>query len=106
MLSPSESLTCAKWTLTVPPQPSPSAEHSGFLWRRTPTSTTTSSHRSMLSDGNDGFSISRESFDSYRRSFVRGPRALYLIVIRQPSVGPVLAFLFLRSRESAHGGGD
>ncbi|MCJ1252414.1 hypothetical protein MMC24_000220 [Lignoscripta atroalba] len=48
----------------LPPSP---PERKGF-WRRTPTSTTTSSHRSMLSE-NEPFSISRESFESYRRSF-------------------------------------
>ena len=50
-------------------QPSPTEKRS--FWGRTP-STTTSSHRSVLSD-NEPFSISRESFDSYRRSFVRFP---------------------------------
>ncbi|KAL9120216.1 MAG: hypothetical protein Q9187_003230 [Circinaria calcarea] len=48
------------------PRPSPPEKKS--FWQRTPTSTTTSSHRSMLSE-NEPFSISRESFDSYRRSF-------------------------------------
>ncbi|MCJ1441278.1 MAG: hypothetical protein MMC23_001764 [Stictis urceolatum] len=48
----------------LPPSP---PEKKGF-WHRTPTSTTTSSHRSMLSE-NEPFSISRESFESYRRSF-------------------------------------
>jgi len=48
--------------------PSPPDKRS--FWRRTPTSTTSSSHRSALSE-NEPFSISRESFDSYRRSFVR-----------------------------------
>ena len=49
-------------------KPSPPEKRS--FWQRTPTSTTTSSHRSMLSE-NEPFSISRESFESYRRSFVR-----------------------------------
>ena len=49
-------------------QPSPPDKKS--FWHRTPTSTTTSSHRSALSE-NEPFSISRESFESYRRSFVR-----------------------------------
>jgi len=48
----------------LPPSP---VERKG-IWRRSPTSTTTSSHRSMLSE-NEPFSISRESFESYRRSF-------------------------------------
>ncbi|MCJ1400181.1 hypothetical protein MMC11_003385 [Xylographa trunciseda] len=46
----------------------PSPPDKKSFWRRTPTSTTTSSHRSALSE-NEPFSISRESFDSYRRSF-------------------------------------
>ncbi|MCJ1314630.1 hypothetical protein MMC25_008312 [Agyrium rufum] len=46
--------------------PSPTEKKS--FWSRTPTSSTVSSHRSMLSE-NEPFSISRESFDSYRRSF-------------------------------------
>lgn len=46
--------------------PSPPDKRS--FWRRTPTSTTSSSHRSALSE-NEPFSISRESFDSYRCSF-------------------------------------
>lgn len=49
-------------------QPSPTEKKS--FWQRTPTSTTSSNHRSLLSD-NEPFSISRESFESYRRSFVR-----------------------------------
>lgn len=49
----------------LPPSP---PEKKGF-WQRSPTSTTTSSnHRSLLNE-NEPFSISRESFDSYRRSF-------------------------------------
>jgi len=48
----------------VPPSP----PEKKSMWKRTPTATTTSSRRSVVSD-NDGFSISRESFDSYRRSF-------------------------------------
>ncbi|MCJ1245050.1 hypothetical protein MMC30_002251 [Trapelia coarctata] len=46
----------------------PSPPDKKSFWRRTPTSTTSSSHRSALSE-NEPFSISRESFDSYRRSF-------------------------------------
>lgn len=46
--------------------PSPTEKKS--FWQRTASSTTTSSHRSMLSE-NEPFSISRESFESYRRSF-------------------------------------
>ncbi|KAI9684795.1 MAG: hypothetical protein M1829_000170 [Trizodia sp. TS-e1964] len=48
----------------LPPSP---IEKKGF-WHRSNTSTTSSSHRSMVSD-NEPFPISRESFDSYRRSF-------------------------------------
>ncbi|KAI9755814.1 MAG: hypothetical protein M1815_004595 [Lichina confinis] len=47
--------------------PSPPPERKGF-WGRSHSSTATSTHRSMLSD-NEQFSISRESFESYRRSF-------------------------------------
>lgn len=46
----------------------PSPPDKKSFWHRTPTSTSTSSHRSMLND-NEPFSISRESFESYRRSF-------------------------------------
>ncbi|KAL8715263.1 MAG: hypothetical protein Q9220_001221 [cf. Caloplaca sp. 1 TL-2023] len=47
--------------------PSPTEKKS--FWSRSPTSSTMSSnHRSLLSE-NEPFSISRESFDSYRRSF-------------------------------------
>ncbi|MCJ1359620.1 MAG: hypothetical protein MMC33_009622 [Icmadophila ericetorum] len=46
----------------------PSPPEKKSFWTRSPTSTTTSSHRSMLSE-NEPFSISRESFESYRRSF-------------------------------------
>ncbi|MCJ1336057.1 hypothetical protein MMC09_001332 [Bachmanniomyces sp. S44760] len=46
----------------------PSPPDKKSFWHRTPTSTTTSSHRSMLSE-TEPFSISRESFESYRRSF-------------------------------------
>ncbi|KAL8794475.1 MAG: hypothetical protein Q9195_002948 [Heterodermia aff. obscurata] len=47
--------------------PSP-PEKKGF-WQRSPTSTNlNSNHRSLLSE-NEPFSISRESFESYRRSF-------------------------------------
>lgn len=50
-------------------KPSPPEKKS--FWQRSPSSTTTSSrNRSVLSE-NEPFSISRESFDSYRRSFVR-----------------------------------
>ncbi|KAL8738095.1 MAG: hypothetical protein Q9181_001081 [Wetmoreana brouardii] len=48
-------------------QPSPPEKKS--FWSRSPTSSTLSSnHRSLLNE-NEPFSISRESFDSYRRSF-------------------------------------
>ncbi|KAF2471946.1 uncharacterized protein BDR25DRAFT_302773 [Lindgomyces ingoldianus] len=40
----------------------------GFWHSRSNASTTSSNHRSLLSE-NEPFSISRESFDSYRRSF-------------------------------------
>ncbi|MCJ1475952.1 hypothetical protein MMC13_004616 [Lambiella insularis] len=46
----------------------PSPPDKKSFWRRTPTSSTVSSHRSVLSE-NEPFSISRESFESYRRSF-------------------------------------
>ncbi|KAI9784526.1 MAG: hypothetical protein M1816_000792 [Peltula sp. TS41687] len=47
--------------------PSPPPEKTGF-WSRSHSSTTSSNHRSMLSE-NGPFNISRESFESYRRSF-------------------------------------
>ncbi|KAH0562113.1 hypothetical protein GP486_003189 [Trichoglossum hirsutum] len=50
----------------VAQQPSP-PEKKGF-WHRSHGSSTPSSHRQSLND-NEPFSISRESFDSYRRSF-------------------------------------
>ena len=51
-------------------QPSPPEKQS--FWRRYPGSTRPSNHRDLV-DENEPFSISRESFDSYRRSFVRPP---------------------------------
>lgn len=49
----------------LPPSP---PERPGFWHSRSNASTTSSNHRSLLSE-NEPFSISRESFDSYRRSF-------------------------------------
>src|SRR6266516_5752452 len=51
-------------------KPSP-PEQKGF-WNRSTASTTSSNQRSLFNE-NEPFSISRESFDSYRRSFVRCP---------------------------------
>lgn len=51
-------------------QPSPPEQKS--FWRRCPGSARSSNHRDLV-DENEPFSISRESFDSYRRSFVRFP---------------------------------
>jgi hypothetical protein len=51
-------------------QPSPPEKQS--FWRRYPGSARSSNHRDLV-DENEPFSISRESFDSYRRSFVRFP---------------------------------
>ncbi|KAI9761400.1 MAG: hypothetical protein M4579_001050 [Chaenotheca gracillima] len=48
----------------LPPSP---PEKKGF-WHRSTNATTPSNHRSLLSE-NEPFSISRESFESYRRSF-------------------------------------
>ncbi|KAF2131742.1 hypothetical protein P153DRAFT_286469 [Dothidotthia symphoricarpi CBS 119687] len=48
--------------------PSPTQEKPAFWHSKSNTSTTSSNHRSMLSE-NEPFNISRESFDSYRRSF-------------------------------------
>ncbi|KAF2460765.1 hypothetical protein BDY21DRAFT_279185 [Lineolata rhizophorae] len=48
----------------LPPSP---PERRGF-WTRSTTSTTSSTHRSVLSEA-EPFNMSRESFDSYRRSF-------------------------------------
>ncbi|KAF2833126.1 hypothetical protein CC86DRAFT_277667 [Ophiobolus disseminans] len=48
--------------------PSPQHEKPAFWHSKSNASTTSSNHRSLLSE-NEPFSISRESFDSYRRSF-------------------------------------
>jgi len=48
--------------------PSPHQEKPTFWHSKSNLSTTSSNHRSLLSE-NEPFSISRESFDSYRRSF-------------------------------------
>lgn len=48
--------------------PSPQQEKPTFWHSKSNVSTTSSNHRSLLSE-NEPFSISRESFDSYRRSF-------------------------------------
>ncbi|KAI9846099.1 MAG: hypothetical protein M1837_004355 [Sclerophora amabilis] len=48
----------------LPPSP---PEKKGF-WHRSNSSATSSNHRSLLNE-NEPFSISRESFESYRRSF-------------------------------------
>ncbi|KAL9081726.1 MAG: hypothetical protein Q9159_007083, partial [Coniocarpon cinnabarinum] len=52
-------------------KPSPPATDKPRFWTaRSTTSTSSSSHRSVFSEDNNPFTISRESFDSYRRSFV------------------------------------
>lgn len=48
--------------------PSPQQEKPTFWHSKSNVSTTSSNHRSLLSE-NEPFNISRESFDSYRRSF-------------------------------------
>ncbi|KAH7130588.1 hypothetical protein B0J11DRAFT_255327 [Dendryphion nanum] len=48
--------------------PSPTTEKPTFWHSKSNTSTTSSNHRSMLNE-TEPFNISRESFDSYRRSF-------------------------------------
>ncbi|KAF1953369.1 hypothetical protein CC80DRAFT_518239 [Byssothecium circinans] len=48
--------------------PSPTQEKPSFWHSKSSTSTTSSNHRSLLSE-NEPFSISRESFECYRRSF-------------------------------------
>ncbi|EDU40143.1 predicted protein [Pyrenophora tritici-repentis Pt-1C-BFP] len=48
--------------------PSPQQEKPTFWHSKSNVSTTSSNHRSLLAE-NEPFSISRESFDSYRRSF-------------------------------------
>jgi len=48
--------------------PSPQQEKPTFWHSKSNISTTSSNHRSLLAE-NEPFSISRESFDSYRRSF-------------------------------------
>lgn len=50
----------------LPPSPPPDEKRS--FWRRYPKSSSSSNHRNLV-DENEPFSISRESFDSYRRSF-------------------------------------
>jgi hypothetical protein len=50
-------------------QPSPPNTKPTFWHSKSNVSTASSNHRSLLSE-NEPFSISRESFDSYRRSFV------------------------------------
>lgn len=50
-------------------QPSPQQEKPTFWHSKSNISTTSSNHRAFLGE-NEPFSISRESFDSYRRSFV------------------------------------
>ena len=50
-------------------QPSPQHEKPTFWHSKSNVSNTSSNYRSLLSE-NEPFSISRESFDSYRRSFV------------------------------------
>ena len=68
-----EALDCFPSSAVIRPdrdvQPSPPAEKTSF-WGRSKSSSTASSHRTMLGE-NGQFSISRESFESYRRSFVR-----------------------------------
>lgn len=54
-------------------QPSPTTEKPSFWHSKSNTSTASSNHRSLLNE-NEPFNISRESFDSYRRSFVRARR--------------------------------
>lgn len=46
----------------------PSPPEKKSFWQKSPSSTMSSNHRSMLNE-NEPFSISRESFESYRRSF-------------------------------------
>ncbi|KAF2019029.1 hypothetical protein BU24DRAFT_405748 [Aaosphaeria arxii CBS 175.79] len=48
--------------------PSPTTEKPAFWHSKSNASTTSSNHRSLLNE-NEPFNISRESFDSYRRSF-------------------------------------
>lgn len=50
----------------LPPSP---PERKGFWHTKSSNSVTSSNHRSVISE-NEPFNISRESFDSYRRSFV------------------------------------
>ena len=61
---------CTMPLLTHHDQPSPTEKKS--FWSKSPHSTISSNHRSLISE-NEPFSISRESFESYRRSFVSIP---------------------------------
>jgi len=66
---------CRRYWLSVHWQPSPPEKQS--FWRRYPGATRSSNHRNLVNE-NEPFSISRESFDSYRRSFVGSPRSALL----------------------------
>ncbi|CAN9146516.1 unnamed protein product [Alternaria alternata] len=60
--------TGKKCQASVTVHPSPQHEKPTFWHSKSNVSTTSSNHRSLLSE-TEPFSISRESFDSYRRSF-------------------------------------
>ncbi|KAL1966497.1 hypothetical protein VTN77DRAFT_4419 [Rasamsonia byssochlamydoides] len=62
--------------------PSPPEKQS--FWRRSPNSAASSNHRSLVNE-NEPFSISRESFDSYRRSFDISARSPVSPVDQLPS---------------------
>lgn len=55
--------------LTRPSQPSPTERKNFWSTKSNSSTNSSTNHRAMLSD--EPFNISRESFDSYRRSFVR-----------------------------------
>jgi len=69
--------------------PSPGEERKSF-WGHTnssrSTTTTTSTHRSLIKE-NEPFNISRESFDSYRRSFDISGRSPVIGAMGRPSMG-------------------
>lgn len=65
-------LPASKHSHLTPPQPSPMERNKNFWSSRSNGSTTSSNPKSIMSP-DEPFNISRESFDSYRRSFVRLP---------------------------------
>ncbi|RMZ75687.1 hypothetical protein DV738_g5322, partial [Chaetothyriales sp. CBS 135597] len=80
--------------------PSPSTEPKSF-WSKSPSAT--SNHRSLVSD-NEPFSISRESFESYRRSFDISGRSPILYADSYTSRTSLDSRSFYLSRSALSGG--